>query len=73
MSLLRCQSNLVAMKLDKRLLLVNQQMLRVMLNVIPKYFQLGWQNYQLGWPSRKTYETDQTDQKQADVKFKNVI
>ena len=53
--------------------MVNQQMLRVMLNVIQKYFQLGWQNCQLGWPSRKTYETDQIDQKQTDVKFKNVI
>ena len=46
-----------------------------MLNVIQKYLQLGWQNCQLGWgwPSRNIYETDQIDQKQMDVKFKNVI
>ena len=53
--------------------MVNQQMLRVMLNVIQKYFQLGWQNCQLGWPSRNIYETDEIDQKQMDVNFKNVI
>ena len=53
--------------------MVNQQMLRVMLNVIQKCFQLGWQNCQLGRPLRKIYETDQIDQKQMDVKFNNVI
>ena len=44
-----------------------------MLNVTQKYFQSEWQNFQLGWPSRNIYETDQIDQKQMDVKFKNVI
>ena len=53
--------------------MVNQQMLRVMLNVIQKYFQLGWQNCQLGWPLKNIYETDQIGQKQVDVKFKCVI
>ena len=47
--------------------MVNQQMLRVMLNVTQKYFQLGWQNCQLGWSSRKM------DQKQMDVRLKNLI
>ena len=53
--------------------MVNQQMLRVMLNVTQKYFQLGWQNCQLGWSSRKIYETDQIHQKQMDVRLKNLI
>ena len=53
--------------------MVNQEMLKVMLNVIQKYFQLGWQNCQLGWPSKNIYKTDQIDQKQKVVKFKNVI